>query len=55
MFPVAARHRFCASTEAFEWWADALAPDKTVRLFDRASGTVAKAGDLPLPETTESG
>ncbi len=38
----------------FEWWADTLAPAKAVRLFDRASGTVAEAGGLPLPETAES-
>ncbi len=46
---------FLRQHEEFEWWADTLAPAKAVRLFERASGTVAKAADLPLPETTESG
>jgi len=46
---------FLRQHEAFEWWADTLAPGKAVRLFDRASGTVAKAAELPLPEAAESG
>ena len=46
---------FLRQHEEFEWWADTLAPGKAVRLFDRASGTVATAAGLPLPETTESG
>lgn len=46
---------FLRQHEEFEWWADSLAPGRAVRLFDRASGTIAKAGDLPLSETVESG
>ncbi len=45
---------FLRQHEEFEWWADTLAPAKAVRLFDRASGAVAEAGGLPLPETAES-
>ena len=46
---------FLRQHEEFEWWADTLAPGRAVRLFDRASGTVATAAELPLPETAESG
>lgn len=46
---------FLRQHDEFEWWADPLAPGKAVRLFDRASGTVATAASLPLPETAESG
>ncbi len=40
---------FLRQHEDFSWWPDTLAPGRAVRLFDRASGTVAKAADLPLP------
>ena len=40
---------FLRQHEDFAWWPDTLAPGRAVRLFDRASGTVAKAADLPLP------
>ncbi|MCY3755431.1 MAG: hypothetical protein OXG99_15255 [Alphaproteobacteria bacterium] len=46
---------FLRQHDEFEWWADTLAPGGAVRLFDRASGTVATAASLPLPETAESG
>lgn len=46
---------FLRQHDEFEWWADTLAPGRAVRLFDRASGTVATAASLPLPETAESG
>ena len=40
---------FLRQHEDFSWWPDTLAPGRAVRLFDRASGTVAKAADLPRP------
>ena len=46
---------FLRQHDEFEWWADTLAPGGAVRLFDRASGTVATAASLRLPETAESG
>ena len=46
---------FLRQHEEFEWWADTLAPGRAVCLFDRATGTSAKAADLPLPEPAESG
>lgn len=46
---------FLRQHDEFEWWADNLAPGRAVRLFDRASGTVAAAADLPLLEDNESG
>ena len=46
---------FLRQQDEFEWWADTLAPGGAVRLFDRASGTVATAASLSLPETAESG
>lgn len=41
---------FLRQHEDFEWWPESLAGDRAVRLFDRASGTVGRAADLPLPE-----
>lgn len=41
---------FLRQHEDFEWWPEALADDRSVRLFDRVSGTVRRAADLPLPE-----
>ena len=46
---------FLRQHEDFAWWPDTLAPGRAVRLFDRASGTVARAAELPLPEAAESG
>lgn len=46
---------FLRQHDEFEWWADTLAPGRAVRLFDRASGTVATAASQPLPETAKSG
>ena len=36
--------------EDFRWWPDTLAVDKSVRLFDRATGEHHLATDLPLPD-----
>ncbi len=55
LVPGCGKTPFLRQHEEFEWWTDTLAPAKAVRLFDRASGTVAEAGGLPLPETAESG
>ena len=46
---------FLRQHEEFEWWADTLAPGRAVCLFDRATGTSAKAADLSLPGPAESG
>ena len=46
----------CGSTpflqlhQDFRWRADSLAPDRSLTLYDRGAGRVAKAADLPLPE-----
>jgi hypothetical protein len=46
----------CGSTpflqlhQDFRWRADSLAPDRSLTLYDRGAGSVAKAADLPLPE-----
>ena len=40
---------FLRQHEDFAWWPDTLAPGRAVRLFDRASGPVAKAADRSLP------
>ena len=40
---------FLRQHEDFAWSPDTLAPGRAVRLFDRASGTVAKAADRSLP------
>ena len=40
---------FLRQHEDFVWQPDTLAPGRAVRLFDRVSGTSAKAADLPLP------
>lgn len=36
--------------EDFRWWPDTLAADKSVRLFDRATGEHHLSADLPLPD-----
>lgn len=36
--------------EGFRWQTDSLAPDRAVRLFDRATGQCSLAADLPLPD-----
>ena len=46
---------FLRQHEEFEWWTESLASGRAVRLFDRASGTIAKAADLPLPEAAGNG
>lgn len=40
---------FLRQHEDFVWQREALAGDRALRLFDRASGTVRLAADLPLP------
>ncbi len=41
---------FLRQHEDFEWRPESLAGDRAVRLFDRASGAIRLAADLPLPE-----
>ncbi len=40
---------FLRQHEDFRWRPESLAADRALRLFDRASGQVARAADLPLP------
>jgi len=40
---------FLRQHEDFRWQADALAADRSVRLFERATGHLSLANDLPLP------
>lgn len=42
--------KFLQQHEEFRWRPESLAEDRMVRLFDRASGRLAHAADLPLPE-----
>lgn len=41
---------FLQQHEDFRWRPQNLAPDRSVVLFDRATGTVRRAADLPLPD-----
>lgn len=42
--------KFLQQHEEFQWRPESLAEDRIVRLLDRASGRLARAADLPLPE-----
>jgi hypothetical protein len=42
--------KFLQQHEEFQWRPESLAEDRIVRLFDRSSGRLARAADLPLPE-----
>lgn len=44
---------FLQQHEDFQWQADALAPDRSLTLYTRDDGIVAKAVDLPLPDGDE--
>ncbi len=41
--------KFLRQHESFRWRPESLAADRTVRLFDRATGGLRRAADLPLP------
>jgi hypothetical protein len=41
---------FLRQHEGFRWRSDSLAPDRMLIVFDRASGLIARAADLALPE-----
>jgi hypothetical protein len=42
------RDRFLKQMDGFELWPDALAPERTVPLFDRIAGIIAHTADLPV-------
>jgi hypothetical protein len=44
---------FLRQHDAFCWQPDSLAADRALRLFDRASGQILRAADLPLPSEDE--
>ena len=41
--------KFLQQHEAFRWRPESLAGDRVLRLFDRTTGQVSRAADLPLP------
>jgi hypothetical protein len=41
---------FLRQHDAFRWQPQALAEDRAVRLFDRDTGQIRRAADLPLPD-----
>lgn len=41
--------KFLRQHEGFGWRPDSLAADRVVQLFDRATGRLGRAADLPLP------
>jgi len=43
---------FLQQHQDFEWRPACLADDRSLLLFDRATGTVQRAADLPLPDTS---
>jgi len=47
LVPDCGRSPFLRQHEGFRLYADALAPERLVRLFDRRGGIVARAADLP--------
>ena len=47
------REPFLKQMDGFQLWPDALAPERTVRLFDRATGTMRRAAEMAVqPSTT---
>jgi hypothetical protein len=46
--------KFLQQHEEFQWRPESLAEDRIVRLFDRSSGRLARAADLPLPEDEDA-
>lgn len=46
--------RFLQQIDGFRWRPESLAPDRSVRLFDRATGQHHRATDLPLPDEEDS-
>lgn len=45
--------RFLQQHEGFQWRPNSLATDRVLQLFDRATGRLARAADLPLPTSDE--
>lgn len=50
LVPSCGAAKFLQQHEDFQWRPKSLAGDRMVRLFDRSSGRLARAADLPLPE-----
>ena len=44
---------FLQQHDGFVFDPEALAPDRVIRLFDRQSGLLRKAAEVPLPEREE--
>lgn len=50
MVPGCGARKFLRQHEGFQWRPESLAGERIVRLFDRATGQLYRAADLPLPE-----
>lgn len=50
LVPGCGADRFLRQHQGFKWRPESLAEVRMVRLFDRSSGRIARAADLPLPE-----
>jgi len=45
--------RFLQQHRDFRWWSESLAVDRVLHLFDRTTGRLARAAELPLPTSEE--